>query len=195
MWRKRMKESTKTLLNRLLLRWQVCACCQLNVKPFTCKILIHFNVFFPATDNDYEDLTCGQQAVAIYDYEGGLTLNSPFSPHLIIISQHSWGQILSFPPPHRGWWRDLLHPGRHHHQHRDDRRGLVEGTVSRTHRPVPGRVRPADAVSDMLGERLHKLHFCTIADFLGCSTEENEFIKINLCQNGFWSADFYTYAV
>ena len=51
-------------------------------------------------------------------------------------------------PPHRGRRRDLLQPGRHHHQHRDGGRGLVEGSVSRLRRPVPGRIRPADAVSE-----------------------------------------------
>lgn len=29
---------------------------------------------FSSADNDYEDLTSGQRAVAIYDYEGGVTI-------------------------------------------------------------------------------------------------------------------------
>lgn len=51
---------------------------------------------------------------------------------------------------HRGRWRDLLQSRRHDLQHRDDWRGLVEGTVSRTYRSVPGRLRSADRVSNTL---------------------------------------------
>lgn len=65
----------------------------------------------------------------------------------------------------RGRWRDLLQSRRHNLQHRDDWRGLVEGTVSRTYRSVPGRLRSADRVSNTLPKSIFaqaslKLQYC-----------------------------------
>ncbi|XP_032366661.1 src substrate cortactin isoform X5 [Etheostoma spectabile] len=42
--------------------------------------------------------------------------------------------------------RDFLRPRRHHHQHRDDRRGLVAGRVQRRLRPVPRQLRGGSAM-------------------------------------------------
>lgn len=48
--------------------------------------------------------------------------------------------------PCSGWRRDLLRPRRHHHQHRNDRRWLVERGVQGPLRPLPCQLRGAQAV-------------------------------------------------
>lgn len=68
---------------------------------------------------------------------GFVPLLPPYPPLLPVDS--------TFPSsaPLRGGRRDFLQPGRHHHPHRDDRRGLVEGRVSWAHRAFPSTLRPA----------------------------------------------------
>lgn len=93
---------------------------------------------------------------------------------LTFVNHHSSFVKTNSFPLHRGWWWDLLQSGWHHHQHRDDWRGLVEGTVSRAHGSLPGSLCSADAVSDRLRGSLNRPHFCTISGFIGFSTKEHE---------------------
>ncbi|XP_041820281.1 hematopoietic lineage cell-specific protein isoform X2 [Chelmon rostratus] len=53
-----------------------------------------------ATDNDYEDLTCGQRAVAIYDYEGEADDEISFNPDDIITNIEMIDE---------GWWKGQCH--------------------------------------------------------------------------------------
>uniref|UniRef100_A0A8P4K3C5 Hematopoietic cell-specific Lyn substrate 1 n=1 Tax=Dicentrarchus labrax TaxID=13489 RepID=A0A8P4K3C5_DICLA len=87
-------ENTR-MLDHLFLRGQVCVCHQLNVKPFTYEILIS-GFSFTAEVNDYEDLSCGQKAVAIYDYEGEADDEISFNPDDIITNIEMIDE---------GWWK------------------------------------------------------------------------------------------
>ncbi|XP_043967214.1 drebrin-like b isoform X4 [Gambusia affinis] len=72
-------------------------------------------------------------ARALYDYQAG-TENIYYRP--------------SFCRRHR----DLVRPGRHHHRHRNDRRGLVAGIRSgRSLRDVPGQLRGAHVARRIVG--------------------------------------------
>lgn len=86
---------------------------------------------------------------------------------LLLVSRHVRGQVLTSSLPHRRRWRDLLQPGWHHHQRRDDWRGLVEGSVSRMRWSFPGSLRSAAGLRDTLREFLNSLHFCTNSRFFG----------------------------
>ncbi|XP_074554926.1 src substrate protein p85-like isoform X3 [Halichoeres trimaculatus] len=54
----------------------------------------------PAADNDYEDLSCGQQAVALYDYEGEADDEISFNPEDIITNIEMIDE---------GWWKGQCH--------------------------------------------------------------------------------------
>lgn len=57
-----------------------------------------------------------------------------------------------FLPPLSSWrWRDLLRPWWHHHQHWDDRRGLVARLVPRRLRPVSRQLRGGQRSAVMTG--------------------------------------------
>lgn len=127
-------------------------CRQSNVKPLTYEILLHFSVFFFSYRQRLWRPDMWPEG------SGNLWLWRRCDTHSIRLTFHfdiCWSPLsicedkpFLLLPPHRGWRWDLLQPGRHHHQHRDDWRGLVEGTVSRTHWSFPGCLRSADAVSD-----------------------------------------------
>lgn len=53
-----------------------------------------------AADNDYEDLSCGQQAVALYDYEGEADDEISFNPDDVITNIEMIDQ---------GWWKGHCH--------------------------------------------------------------------------------------
>lgn len=160
LWRKRRRrtmENTKSSQShRLLLRPLVCV----SVPYFWSRSSHNGTVTFPVLtisgDDDYEDLTDGQRAVAIYDYQGGERATS-FSD-----VYHSSVHIFPRPdpgiffPPLRGWRWDLLQPWWSYHRDRDDWWGLVEGAVPRAGRPLPPGLRSAAAVRTM-GQSLLKL--------------------------------------
>ncbi|CDQ83764.1 unnamed protein product [Oncorhynchus mykiss] len=54
----------------------------------------------PAVDNDYEDLTCGQTAVAIYDYQGEADDEISFNPDDVITNIEMVDE---------GWWKGHCH--------------------------------------------------------------------------------------
>ncbi|CAB1346017.1 unnamed protein product [Coregonus sp. 'balchen'] len=54
----------------------------------------------PAVDNDYEDLTCGQTAVAIYDYQGEADDEISFNPDDVITNIEMVDE---------GWWKGQCH--------------------------------------------------------------------------------------
>ncbi|XP_052316445.1 src substrate protein p85-like isoform X2 [Oncorhynchus keta] len=54
----------------------------------------------PALDNDYEDLTCGQTAVAIYDYQGEADDEISFNPDDVITNIEMVDE---------GWWKGHCH--------------------------------------------------------------------------------------
>lgn len=122
-----------------------------------------------------EDLSHGQKAVAIYDYQGGKTLRFEFLLIQEDLAQHelillNLSSIVTFLCRGRRW--DLLQSRRCHRRHRDDRRRLVEGTVSRACRSVPGCVRPAHVERSHLV--LHMLHMKVLT---ARSWRERNFLK------------------
>uniref|UniRef100_A0A8C7DCG0 Hematopoietic cell-specific Lyn substrate 1 n=1 Tax=Oncorhynchus kisutch TaxID=8019 RepID=A0A8C7DCG0_ONCKI len=68
-------------------------------------LLCHIRLTLPcvpstAVDNDYEDLTCGQTAVAIYDYQGEADDEISFNPDDIITNIEMVDE---------GWWKGHCH--------------------------------------------------------------------------------------
>lgn len=96
MWRMRMMESTRTLVHRLLPYRQVCVCCQLNVRPFTYETLIHLNVFYYSHRQRLwrpDVWPAGGCNLWLWRRFDTLSILHLHLIHLIITSQHLWGQI------------------------------------------------------------------------------------------------------
>lgn len=80
----------------------------LNVKSFTCEMLTQ--VFSVSAEGDYEDLSCGQTAAAIYDYEGGVT-RFPFLKFGAHLSAFVTTNSFVFSPTQRLTTRSPSTPG------------------------------------------------------------------------------------
>lgn len=91
--RRKTKGCMKTSVSWLLLRQQVRRAHLRRVPSQNFDLRNKCNVCFTAED-DYEDLSCGQKAVAIYDYVGGERLFHPVTSPVVL-----WIKPFHLPPP------------------------------------------------------------------------------------------------